>query len=118
MNMSLTRDGSGEVMEKPSARNAGGLPWHRVQISSSCRMRLCSRPCGQLKKCARACPLSDASRLSRMDSICRKSVCDEPSSCAEPCTAAMEPELMTCTDCDGIVSLVCMERLCCRDERF
>src|SRR5712664_1367645 len=114
MNMSLTRDGSGEVMEKPSARKAGGLPWQSVQIRSSCRMRLCKRPCVQLKKCALACTLSDASRFSTIDSICRKSACDEPSSCAEPCAAAAEPEPepMILTGGDGMVSVVCMERLC------
>ena len=69
--------GSGVVMEKPSARNAGGLPRHSVQISSSWRIRLCSSPCVQLKKCARACTRSEASRLSTIDSICRKSVAAE-----------------------------------------
>ena len=62
------------LIEKPSARNAGGLPWHSVHTSSSCRIRLCSRPWVQLKKCARACTRSDASRLRTIDSIWRKSV--------------------------------------------
>jgi len=75
--MSLKRLGSGVVIEKPSARNAGGLPRHSVQISSSWRMRLCSSPCVQLKKCALACTRSDASRLRTIDSICRKSVAAE-----------------------------------------
>src|SRR5437868_13179042 len=78
--MSLKRLGSGVVMEKPSARNAGGLPRHSVQIRSSWRIRLCSRPCVQLKKCARACTRSDASRLRTIDSICRKSVAAERAS--------------------------------------
>src|SRR5688572_18467499 len=75
--MSENRVGSGVVMEKPSARNAGGLPRQSVQISSSCRIRLCSRPCVHEKKWARACTRSEASRLSTIDSICRKSVAAE-----------------------------------------
>src|ERR1700704_5879352 len=126
-NMSLKSAGSGEVMEKPSARNAGGLPWHSVQMSSSCRMRLCSRPCVQLKKCARPCTLSEASRLSTIDSICRKSVAEEPASpcedtwdgplplppsCASGATAA--PCAMICTDWGAKLSVdsVRMDCLC------
>src|SRR2546421_12052936 len=78
--MSLKRFGSGVVMEKPSARNAGGLPRLSVQIKSSWRMKLFSRPCVQLKKCARACTRSDALRLRTIDSICRKSVAAERAS--------------------------------------
>jgi hypothetical protein len=72
--------GSGVVIEKPSARNAGGLPRQSVQIRSSWRIRLCSRPCVQLKKWARACTRSEASRLRTIDSICRKSVAVERAS--------------------------------------
>jgi hypothetical protein len=93
--MSDSVAGSGVVMEKPSARNAGGLPRQSVQISSSCRIRLCSSPCVQLKKCERACTLSEASRLSTIDSICRKSVAAEREgsvSCPLPSTG-MAPEV-------------------------
>src|SRR5882672_2585913 len=126
-NMSLKRAGSGEVMEKPSARKAGGLPWHSVQISRSWRIRLCSRPCVQLKKCARPCTLSEASRLSTIDSICRKSVADEPASPCEDtwdgpwplppsCTsgATAAPCAMICTDGGAKLSVdsVRMDCLC------
>src|SRR6185503_13859764 len=95
----------GVVMEKPSARNAGGLPRQSVQISSSCRIRLCSRPCVQLKKWARACTRSEASRLSTIDSICRKSVAAERAESLRlvlPSTGAIAPAEKA-TGCAGDV---------------
>src|SRR5687768_16036235 len=104
--MSDSVDGSGVVMEKPSARNAGGLPRHSVQISSSWRIRLCSSPCVQLKKCERACTLSEASRFSTIDSICRKSVAAERAS-PLPSAGAIAPALKETGGCagDGVVEV-------------
>src|SRR5438477_11931749 len=98
--MSLKRLGSGVVIEKPSARNAGGLPRHSVQMSSLCRIRLCSRPWVQLKQCAHWCTRSDASGLRTSDSICRKPVAAEVA--LEVIAAAVPGSIVHCCVADEI----------------
>src|SRR5437773_1786105 len=67
-NISLKIEGSGTFVAKLSTENDSGSPLRSAQINTSCRIRLCSKPCVQLKKCGRACTLSEASRLSSRDS--------------------------------------------------
>src|SRR5204862_297996 len=86
--------------------NAGGLPRHSVQISSSWRIRLCSRPCVQLKKCARACTRSDASRLRTIDSICRKSVAAERASVV--LASALPGRIGACAVSDEVRAVVAL----------